>query len=374
MASGASSFSLRILRTGFGVLGTIEQFVSLEYVLVENDFGALTLTLPDTFPQDWFTTDTIIEVYRTIDDVTTLEGETIWFVRDTSIVLTPAGEWFFQIVAFDAKHLLKRRIVDGHAGSPLSAQTGPADNTMRQIVREQLGASAPSDVVGPRQIIGVEPNAALYQSISKAFAWRNVLEVLKDIASEMALTEHCAFHVVKDNAAFNGLEFRIRRGAWGVNHGQASATPIVFTPENGGLFDVSILFDTRDEVNVVRIGGQGEGALRVLAFGYSLFSAQRSAWNRIEAFVDARNTSTSSELISDGFAYFSQRLARYKFTGKVQQTAELKYGVHYKWGDIVVASARGFTFDVHLKTVHVTANANGETIDIGVSAEKFLLG
>lgn len=370
--SGESSFLITVRRTqgtnNTITLGQIDRFVKLEYVLVENDVGALSLTLPDTFPQEWFATDTILEVYRTIDGVTTLEGETVWFVRETRFTLTERGEWFFIVIAFDAKHLLDRRIVLNYAGSSQASKTGTSDNIMRAIVREQLGASASADGVGVRRIIDVETDSNLFPSISKAFAWRNVLAVVKDIADSLLLSGYCAFHVVKSLGAYNDMLFRVRRGAWGVDRGSTSASPMLFTPENGALFNVSIAFDARDEITVVRVNGPGEGANRIGGLGAHTGAMARAYWNRIEAHVDARQTVQFSELLTEALAYLMSHRSGYKFTANIQQTAQLKYGVHYFWGDIVVAAARGLAFDTHLRKVSVIVDANGEQINIEVSA------
>ena len=374
--SGESSFLITVRRTQGAnntiTLGNIERFVRLEYVLVENDVGALSLTLPDTFPQEWFATDTILEVYRTIDGVTTLEGETVWFVRETRFTLTERGEWFFVVIAFDAKHLLNRRIINSYAGSAIASKTGATDNIMRQIVREHLGSSASADAIGPRYIISVEPDTSSYTSESKAFAWRKVFAVLGDMAASVIGQEYCAFHVAKNEGSQNDLIFRVRRGGWGVDHGSNSGQAVVFTPENGALFNVMVTFDAREEATVARVGGQGEGQNRAgttVAFSGPM---NRSYWNRIEAHVDARNTVQFGELTGEGFAYLSAHLARWRFSAQIQQTAQLKYGINYRWGDTVVANARGLTFDVHLSKVHVKATTAGEDINIQVSAESTL--
>jgi len=367
----ASSFEIVVSRTGIGEIARINQFASLEYVLVENDIGALTLVLPDVYSSDTFQTDTMLEVYRTLDGVTSLEGETVWFVRDTSITLDTSGQWLFTIVAFDAKELLRRRIVNNYAGSAQASKTDNADDMMRAIVREQLGPSAAADAAGYRYIIDVEADQGANLSISKSFAWRNVLVVIQDIADEVLNAgQHVAFHVIKNATSFNDLQFVVRNVQWGVDHSSTSGDPIVFSPDNGALSDVQILFDARDEVTVGRVGGEGEGELRQLATGYVPAAVARSYWNRREAFVDARNTRTLEQLASEVSAYVITKLARYRFTGKAQQTADLEYGIEYFWGDRVVASAHGFTFDAIIKTVHVTANASGETIDITLSAEQ----
>lgn len=369
----ASSFEIIVSRTGIGELTRITQFHKLEYVLVENDIGALTLVLPDTYSSTLFSTDTVLEVYRTLDGVTSLEGETVWFVRDTSITLNQAGEWLFTIVAFDAKELLKRRIVNGYAGSTISAKTDNADDIMRAIVREQLGPSAASDIAGIRYVIGVEADKGTNQAIAKAFAWRNVLAVLQDIANVLpAYSQRVAFHVVKSPGSLNDLEFRVHNARWGIDHSQDSGQPIVFSPDNGSLSDVQILFDAREEANVGYIGGEGEGQLRQLAQGYAPGSISRSYWNRREVFIDARNNSQATQLVSEAVAYISSRLARYRVSGKVQQTDDLEYGVEYRWGDEVVASAHGVSVDAIIKAVHVTADQNGESIDITLSSESLL--
>lgn len=366
----ASSFEIVVSRTNIGELTRITQFHALSYVLVENDIGALSLSLPDIYPTSLFETDTILMVYRTDEGVTSLEGETVWFVRSVSYSLNSAGEWLLNLTAYDAKHLLKRRIIRSHAGLSFSSKTDPIDDMMREIVYEQLGSNTLTDFAGDRYIIDVEPDTSSYSVIDKAFAWRNVFEVIKDLSDQALTEEYGSFHVAYTPGALNDLQFKIRRGGWGIDHSSDSGQVLTFSPESGSLANVTIDYDAREEITFVTIGGQGEGVDRAYMYMDEAVARLRTYWNRIEAFVDARNTTSSSQMDSEGRARLAASRALIRFSADVQQTATLKYGVHYRWGDIVAASAHGLTFDAHMSKVAVTADAGGESIAIQLTAER----
>lgn len=370
--SGASSFLFRVFRSDWSFLGDIsgDQIPQFEYVLVENDIGALVLTLPPTVPAIWFLTDTIIEIYRTISGVTTLEGSTVWFVRDVATVLEQSGHRYIHVTAFDARFILDGRIVDAVAGSAAAAKSQAGDDMIRQIVREQAGSLSVADGFGTRNYLSVEANRTQFGVISRAFSHRNVLNVIKSLAENLLQEDFCAFHVVR--SAASTLEFRVQRGGLGVDRRRRSSQPLIFSPDNNTLFDVQVVYTTKDEKTVGKIGGEGEAELRQMTYAGVPSGLARSPWNRREVFVDARNTRLPEQIISEVTAFMLERVARLVFSANVQQTAEVQYGVHYFWGDRVTADALGFTFDCRLSKVAVRGDANGETITINLTAEEFL--
>ena len=137
---------------------------------------------------------------------------------------------------------------------------GIPDDLMKAIVSKQLGSTASAW----RSKITEAPNlGAGGASISKAFAYRNVLTVLQEIAD--LVTEAgvwLGFDVVR--TAPGAFEFRTYTGQRGQNHGRNSGDPRLVGKQYGNLSEATFGTYHMDERNWVLVAGQGEGDSRVL--------------------------------------------------------------------------------------------------------------
>ena len=371
----SARYLIRIRRRGSGETFT-ETFHTLEYVLVENDIGALQLVLPGTDASPLlFLRDTELEVFRTEDGITSLEGEKPFFARDAQISLSPAGEYLTTITAIDAKHLLTRRIVAYAAGTAQSRKSNiAADNMMKAIVRENLGSSA----VTARQFtdFGVEADTTSADVMTKAFAWRNVLAVLQEIANANytgapTTPRYISFDIVRQGDGT--LQFRTYMDQRGTDRSASSVSPLVLSPDFGTLADASIKYATLDEATAVIVGGPGEESLRLTTTVTAAAATGLSYFNFIEAFADARNGNASTAgLQAEGNSMLQERRARRLFRGRVVQTDSVKYGVHWRWGDRVAAQFAGVTIDdcrIDRVRVRVTPD-EGEQIEAELNADQ----
>jgi hypothetical protein len=95
-------------------------------------------------------------------------------------------------------------------------------------------------------------------------------------------------------------------------------------------------------------GGQGEGAARDVSELEDTTRTNASPYNRREVWVDARNTETTAAREDRGY----QALEKYKpvqtLTGKLVDTKGLRFMVDYGFGDLVTATAFGYTVDCHI--------------------------
>jgi hypothetical protein len=372
--SNASTFRIVARRYGLGQVAQIDQFASLDYALVENDVGALSLVIPDDpvlAPPALLQRDTWLEVYRTIGGWTKLEGEKGWFVRDVEYILNQAGERLIRIVAFDWKHLLKRRIVNAVAGSAESRKTSAAfDDIAKAFVRENLGSSAAAARRFPGLTVDINRTACPVGS--KSAAWRNVLTVLQELAQAsatqgIASPVYLSFDIVKTGD--DAMEFRTYVGQRFGNSSLTSGQTLILSPEAGTLADVRLVRKTSDEANVVKVGGVGEGEQRITT-EVSTAARLASSFNYIEAFTDARNGgTTTAELQAEGYQTLRERGARQTFAAKFVQTDLVRYGLQINWGDRVVCQYGNIIVDncrADRVRVRVTPEA-GEQIDIAFS-------
>lgn len=310
----------------------------------------------------------------------------VWLITQKRIGTGADGLTLMSLTAADAKEILARRIVDYFAGTSYTSKTATIDDMMKAIVREQLGASGPysgtyatgRDLVTAGALT-IQADTSALPSVSKAFAWRNVLTVLQELASAASDTDnYCAFDVVK-SATTGALEFRTYPDVRGVSRayyltsGAVNPNALIVTPDNGSLTEPAIDLDYSKEYNYVRAAGEGEGSARLT--GQAQFQARiyKSPYARRERFLDSRNGGSSSvQLQYEAISEIYINRARVRMSGKVTESLSVKYGRNYRHGDILTAEAFGYRFDARVTVVSVSVSAAGETIEAQLAGDQVL--
>lgn len=361
-----SSIDYRILwYDGFDRLKTIiTDFVSLEYVRVENGIGAMNLIIPlANWQYEDFVVDDILEIWRAKAGETLLQNETSYFVQDWSFITDSNGVEFIKVLAYDANWLLDTAIVAFAAASSEASKSGEADDMMKEIVLENLGTA------GDRYKCAVASNLTLAPSISKAFSRRNVLTVLQEIAeTSKTLGTYLAFDVVRVSTGV--FEFRTYVGQRGVDHSQGSGDVRLVSRDYGNLLEPTFITSHVNERNYVYVGGQGEEALREIVERSDATRIAASKWNRREVFRDARNTSTTAGLESEGDSTLGELKPKQILAGKLIDTPYIRYGIEYGFGDILTVEAFGFHVDCHVTSVAMQYDQDkGEQLTINLQGE-----
>ena len=349
--------------------GVIQSFTSLEYVKTQNAIGSLVINLPRNLMQyDQFAVGDIFEVWREKGGTLELQNETAYFLQDWEFWEDDDGAEYIRLVAFDANWLLDTAIVWAYAGSAQAEKTGKPDDMMKAIVREQLGAA--SGVAARTKLTCAPDLGAGGASITKAFAYRNVLTTLQEIC-EVAQEKNgvwLGFDVVR--TAPGTFEFRTYTGQRGQNHGRASGDPRLVGRQYGNLSEASFGTYHADERNVVLVAGQGEDAARTWVTRTNTARMAASKWNRREYFKDSRDDSTTAALEADGDAALDEFRPRQVLTGKLHDTPGMQYGIHYWFGDVLSVEAFGYHVDCHVKAVRVRVDQDGgEQIDVKLRGE-----
>lgn len=376
----ASTTFLTVLDPGGGQLGStsypliIPDFVELDYVLVENDIGSMTVTLPNAYTGSLFRRDARVQIWRSVDGrPAVLEGEKVWFIRRRRRKLTDDGAWLWVLTALDSKHILNRRVVAYNAGTSYTTKTDYADDMMREIVRENLSSSATDTSRRlSSTLFSVQVDLALAPSVDKAFTRRNVLEVLKDLAEASAqhtsTPTYLSFDVVVSSDPT--LEFRVYSGQRGTDRriGYGSM-PHIFGPTYGNLETVEVDDDWTDEATYIYAGGQGEGVDRVIQTASDTTRIGESAYNRIERFADARQNASSAAVEDVATARLRSSRPRSIISGRVREAPLSRYGVHWNWGDYVTIDVENDRREARLSTIHVKIDDTGETITANLRSE-----
>jgi hypothetical protein len=348
-------------------LGVIQAFTSLEYVRTENTIGSMILTIPFKLMRyEDFAVGQLFEIWREKHGSLELQNDTAYFLQDWQFYTDGEGREYIQLFATDANWLLDTAIVWAYAGTSQAEKTGKPDDIMKAIVREQLGELA----VAERRKLSVQNDvSAGGESITKAFAYRNVLTVLQelaDVANENGV--YLVFDVVRTAPAT--FQFRTYAGQRGTDHSRTSGDPRLVGKQYGNLDEAAFGTFHSDERNWVLVAGKGEESNRLTVQRYNTSRIGSSKWNRREYFKDSRDNDTTAALQADGDEVLNDYKPKQILTGRLLDTPGMQFGVHYQFGDIVTAQAFGYNVDCHISSVRVKVDQdNGEQIDVRLRGE-----
>lgn len=348
--------------------GIIQAFTSLEYVKTQNAIGALVINMPrELMAYDQFSVGDIFEVWREKGGVLELQNETAYFLQDWEFWTDNDGAEYIRLMANDANWLLDTAVVIAKSTSAQADKTAIPDDMMKAIVREQIGSLAAAD----RQKLAVAPDlSAAGASVTKAFAYRNVLTTLQEICEVAQETNNVwlGFDVVR--TAPGAFEFRTYTEQRGQDHGRASGDPRLVGKQYGNLSQATFGTYHADERNFIVVGGQGEDLDRQLVYRWNDNRWHASKWNRREYFKDSRNEDTTAALEADGDAALEEFRPRQVLTGTVHDTPGMQYNIHYQFGDILSAEAFGYHVDCRVDSVRVKVDQDGgEQIDVKLRGE-----
>jgi len=356
----------------FGVrLAQLDEFLRLAYARTVNEVGVLTLDLAPEVGARLWRRDNRMSIWRhPVGGAVGLETETVWFMAARELILDPSGAWRYRIKAVSAADLLARRIVAYPADSPEASKSGAADDVMKAFVRENLGtlAAAGRDVSA---LLAVQPDVSLGPSITKGCAWRSLLAVLQEISASTAeMAQPVYFDVI---APYSGaLEFRTYRGQRGTDRASNDGNQLILSPGLGTISDGAYTDSHIDEATVIYAAAQGEGEARSVVEASDAVRVGASPFGRMEKLRDARHVSTQSQLEAEADTALYAARARRVFRANIADAAHTRYGVHWRWGDRVLAEFGGETFACHISTISVTVEEGREEIMATLQSEAAL--
>jgi len=347
-------------------IALLDNFISLKFVRAANSIGAFSLVIPDTINRKYIQRDQMIEIWRGVDGKSA-RFEMLGLVRHINIQ-EQGGVKVLTLSGMDGNSLLNSRIVAYASNAALAKTSTYADNAMKSIVRSNLGSTATNTARNLTSYgLAVAPDLSLGPSVTKRFAWANVLDTLNKIA-DMAYEEGTAVYFdmtprIVSNSRLS-WQFETYINQPGADHTYTSSNPLVFSSEWGNLTDANLTYDYNDERSVVYVGGQGEEAnRRVLAVEQSARIGV-SPWNRREMFYNASNqTNTNAALRQAGNAQIRKVNKRIMFSAKLHPTDTMRYGIEWKMGDKVTASFDERQFNGIISPVAITVNRSGEKIE-----------
>jgi hypothetical protein len=340
-----------------GELRTIVQDVSWFSVSrIANHPGAFGIGLPGDFDRAYLAIDNIFEFWR--------NGELFrpYFVRQVIYREEEAVD-VVNVYGSDPLDLLRRRIIAYYAGSAQAQKTASADDMIKAIIRENLGASAGTgrDL---SSYITVDGDYSLAPSITKSFSWSNLLDICQSICEASRENGTELYFDLEPYYSNNNVRYWFKTA---VNQPGSDRTEYVMLGKDFGNIEDNLLeMDYSDEINYVYAGGQGEGADREIVEVSDTERIEISVFNRREGFADARNESTTDGIRAAGEAMLEEYRPGIRYAGRITGG----YGDRWDFGDKVSIGYAGYRFDAVIKTIMINVDATGqETVEARVEGE-----
>ncbi len=363
-----SDYQIWIAQDDGSRLANVAAVSAFRYVLAYHEIGALTLALPGDLDPWLLDEDRIIEVWRGPAGYP-LRLERNFFLRGLVDETDENGVSSFLVTGLDGNFLLEGEPVAYYAGSSYAEKTGPADDLMKAVVRENLGALATDTARRrPSAQFSVAPDLSQGPTITKAFAYKSVLEALWGL-SQAAREAGTAVYFDVVSLAGGRFEFRTLVDQPGADRSRAGGNPLVFGLERRNLQKPRLEKDWTQEVNYVYAGGKGEGSARNIETAEDLSRSGRSLWARRAAFVNASNQ-TGDGLTAAAQRRLGEGRPKISFGANILSVPGALYGVDWFWGDRVVAAHRGLDYNAVIDLVDVAVSEGGEeTVDARLEVE-----
>lgn len=339
-------------------LADASNFLSLTYSRVVNSVSTLKLELPGDFNTQFIKNpDGRIEVWRKLDSGREyLDTDTVWLIKKVTQSVDAKGLQKITIEADTPLCILREpgRFVAYYAGASQSSYAAaPADDQIKQVARENIGVNAAA-IRNISAYISVDPNLSLGASIAKSFAWRDCLKVMQEFADASTTAgTYIAFDIVANTPT--NLTFSTFAGQRGADHRFPNGiNPLILSPDMGNLGETTLTIDYRDEITLVYAGGKGEGTERLLGSAQDNARIGVSPFGEREFFVNATQYDSTTGLTAEADAKLRAGRVRTIFQGRLIDTPDTQYGVHWTWGDYVTAQAFGQLIDCRIDAVSVT--------------------
>lgn len=369
-------YTARVSDASGNRLATFANFVeagsgaSLDYVLSVGKVGVLTMTLPATVDTNLLPLDGRIGIWRSVNGAApVLDGDAVFLIRKWDL-----GTDYTTVTALHANDLLTRRIIDYYAGSAESHKAAAAaadqirafinENMLGGITVNRYGNQARADISAH---VSLQAALGLGASVAKAAAWRNLHEVIQEVAdsSTQGGTYVTAEIVAPTESTLESRTYATQRG---VDHRASSGQPVVFSESRGNLKDPVLTIDRTYEVTWALAGGQGEGILRQTASSLDATRIQASPLNRREVFTENTNATSSAQLQAAADAAVWAGRPIQVLTADLVETPGCTRGIHFNLGDMVTIEHRGYTLDVRLDLIHEVVTPTERRSEIRVQA------
>lgn len=357
-------------------------YTELDYARSFAAVGSMNVTLGPGYDPGQFERDSNLRIWRTPrGGGTSLEAHAIWFVRKKEIDLNTG---IMSLGCEDQMGLLKRRIVGyesetilgDHANDGTYVGELPADDMMKEYVKENMGSEAiwPTLGGGPDTARNLEPYfiveelKSLGPIINETASMKNLFDTLKGIRDKARAADgtELFFDVKANNDGI--FEFRTLIGSLGLNQ-QDTVGGLIFSVENNSLTKATLTWNWEEELTYAYTGIGGHTSSHLIIRTPASDNRDTAThWNRIETYIAGEdNTEFVSGQRAEGF--LDSRRPRIVLNAETVDTPNIRYGVHYFYGDSVWVQAGGYTFLCHIHSMKNRVRNGQENLTINLLGE-----
>lgn len=346
-------------------LQQLDEFAFLNYTRIVNGQGILNIGLPYAKYGNIYRKDYRVEVWRAPNAGEKRRLENIFFMQKGVIRTRQEDDvTILEMSGHDPVGMLSRRIEKFRSGTSQATKTDLIDDMMKEIVDEQMGAAASADDPNRSRPYDagqftVQADSGMGASITKSFAFRNMLTVLRELSeNSQTSTPPIYFDVVPVTPTlFEFQTFVNQRG--GDKRFSAGKSSFLFSLKRGNLQGPELELNAFDEENAIYVAGQGEGANRAVELRRDTALELSSLWGRRELLRDARSESTTAGLQAVGDEELAYYRPKNRFVANFLDVPASRYGIDWDLGNRHTVNYAGQQFDIDIKIVYVTLTEDG---------------
>lgn len=358
----------------------IKQLESIQVALTLNGSSTAIVTFPSIidnieFDYDLIQEDGWLEIWRGSNDSTkTLLGDAPFLLGRDEAEESGRGN-FITSTAYSASVVFDWPVVAYDAGTSYTAKTDYADDMIKEIAAENVGASATDTNRDMSDYLSIQADSGKGVSVSKAFSRRTLSKVFSELCDASAADgTRLYWDVVLSNPANltnRTLQLRTYTGQRGTDRGLSSDNPFIFSRQLGNLEDVKRTRDYSQVVNVAYALGQGQESTRNVQSAIDTARATASPWGYIKEGTRTATFATSDEgVTSEAKGLLREKRPRQIITAKIKNTPSSQFGVHWNHGDLVIVEAFGKRYETIISPISLYFFGGKETIDARLRIEE----
>jgi hypothetical protein len=250
------------------------------------------------------------------------------------------GNEYITATGYDLRYIFSRRIVRDLNSADAYYGTGPGETVIKALIASQCGASADVSRRFPNLVVAADSARGSSYTISTKYT-----TVYEECATA-ALQSGIGWFVYPDLYA----KTLIVDCELGVDRSIAQNTnpQCIFDPDLESIRGYDIEDDEETFRNLVYVGGDGQGAARVIHEGYD--GTEPTGYDRFEMFDNASSLSTSADLAVEAAAVLEQYAQSIIVDGDGLVLSPFMYKDDFAVGDIITIRARGYVFNLRVKS------------------------
>jgi hypothetical protein len=331
--------------------------------------GGIDLIVPDYYPDHFWIPDNSIQYWRTPSLDHPPQLVSFGYVEKIELK-EHGGADIVHVSGGDQMRLLEGRAVQLVSGS--KEYSGPTDDLMKDMVRRNLGNLA-TDPLRDLTAYGltVLPDASAGTEITIEASFETVLDSLRDFFAASATKEdangetHPTYFDLQMSIDNDAVQYRFitAQDFIGADRTSSSPKPAIFGREWGNMESPQFVADFTGEANYIYGLGNSEEKHKLIQQAWvqkGLAALAKSPMSRKEKVVIIRKFMNKLGLLDGTRAAAHVYRPHVKFTATLKDTPQTKFGVDWKFGDLVTGVYRNQIQDGMISAVGGTVNEAGQ--------------